>query len=148
MSEYNENVTKLLAVLRKKPFLFPKNMRKTQPSLYFEYFEDINKKPFFQMPAMAHFNVDILDQYEKHVVWTGFIPADSRGSFALHTLVQVNKENHIIFLYTNDDNKPTVIATLYITDAQDFLAFISENEKHIAKDKEEVGFAIKPGFGS
>ena len=98
MSEYNEQVLKLLKVLKDKPFLFPKGMAtRIKFSLYMDWFEKNNGVEFNQMPAMVHFNPDILNQFEKKVVWTGFAPTGGRDStYALHSLIQLNKKFHII----------------------------------------------------
>lgn len=148
MSEYNEQVMKLLNVIRTKPFLFPKGMASRMKfSLYFDWFEKHLGNEFNQMPAMVHFNPDILDQYPKKVVWTGFAPADARtGNYGLHTLVQVNKDFHIIFLYAQEENQVSVIATLYIQDVQDYLKFMDENERYIIRSRSSgfsgLGFDI------
>lgn len=110
-------------------------------SLYFDWFEKHLGNEFNQMPAMVHFSPEILDQYPKKVVWTGFAPTDSRsGQYGLHTLVQVSKDYHIIFLYAQEENQVSVIATLYIQDVQDYLKFMDENEKHIIRSR-SAGYA-------
>lgn len=57
MSEYNEQVMKLVKVVRDKKFLFPKTMpNRLKFGPYFEWFESHNKTEFNQMPAMVHLN--------------------------------------------------------------------------------------------
>jgi len=145
MSEYNEQVMKLIKVMQDNPFLFPKDMpSRLKFSLYFDWFETHNKMEFNQMPAMVHFNTDILDQYKKKIVWTGFSPTDTRNNtaYGLHTLIQVKKDFHIIFLFAHEENEVSVIATLYLLDVQDYLDFLKENDKYIIKKKSPAGFAI------
>jgi len=141
MSEYNEQILKIIEVLRNKTYLFPKNMpTRLKFNLYFEYFEKLHKTEFAQMPAMAHFSPDIMDQYAKNIVWTGFAPTDGRGGgHALHTLIQVDQTQHIIFLYAQEDNQVSVIGTLYVKDAQDYLKFMINNDQHIIR-KQARGF--------
>lgn len=147
MSEYNENVVKLLGVLKTKPFLFPKTMpHHIHLPRYFEWFEDYNKTEFSQMPAMVHFQPDILDLYKKKIVWTGFAPTDLRGSHAIHTLIQVSKDFHIIFIFAQEDKEVSVIATCYVNNTQDYIKFLTDNEKYIMQENKGMGFAA--GFSS
>ena len=147
MSDYNEQVIKLLNIMKAKPFLFPKGMAtKMKFPLYFDWFEKHNKQEFNQMPGMVHFNPDIIDQYSKRIVWTGFAPTGGQGSaYALHTLVQVNKGFHIIFMFAQEDSEASVISTLYLLDINDYINFINDNDKFIMKTKVPVGFS---GLGS
>lgn len=145
MSEYNEQVMKLMKVMQDKPFLFPKNMpQRLKFSLYFDWFETHNKTEFNQMPTMVHFDPNILDQFNKKIVWTGFSPTDPRNNsaYALHSLVQIGKDYHIIFLFANEDNEVSVIATLYLLNVQNYLDFITENSQYILKKKPAPGFAL------
>jgi len=144
MSEYNEQVMKLVKVMQDKPFLFPDDMpQKVKFSLYFDWFETHNKVEFNQMPAMVHFNPDILDQFKKKIVWTGFSATDRNSTtYALHSLVQIRKDFHIIFLFAHEENEVSVIATLYLLDIQDYLSFINDNDKYIIKKKSTAGFAL------
>ena len=148
MSEYNEQVMKLLGVLRSKSFLFPKHMpRRVKFGLYFDWFEKHLGSEFNQMPAMVHFRPDILDQYEKKVVWTGFAIANAQtGQYGLHTLVQLSKESHIIFLYAQEENQVSVIATLYTQDSHQYLKFMDENEKYIIRGRSPGYSSIGMGF--
>ena len=144
MSEYNEQVMKLIKVMKDKPFLFPDDMPQyVKFSLYLEWFEIHNKSEFNQMPAMVHFNPDIIDQFKKKIVWTGFSPTDrNNNAYALHSLVQIKKDFHIIFLFAHEENEVSVIATLYLLNIQDYLNFINENDKYIIKKKSTAGFAL------
>lgn len=141
MSDYNEQVMKLITVIKDKPFLFPKTMpQRLKFSLYFEWFEKHNKHEFAQMPAMVHFHPDILDQYSKNIVWTGFSSTDGHGgNHCLHTLVQVNPDQHIIFLYAQENNQPSVIGTLYLKNVNDYLKFMQDNDFYIVR-KQIGGF--------
>jgi hypothetical protein len=141
MSEYNEQVMKLVKVVRDKTFLFPKTMpNRLKFGPYFEWFESHNKTEFNQMPAMVHLNPDVMDQYSKKVVWTGFAPMGTPGSYGMHTLIQVRPDYHIIFLYAQEDSQVSVIATLYLLDPQEYLKFMEENEKYIIRGKQSLGF--------
>lgn len=149
MSEYNEQVMKLMGIMQNKQFLFPKGMpSRLRFSLYFDWFETHNKEEFNQMPSMVHFNPDILDQFSKKIVWTGFAPTDgiNSNSYALHSLVQIKKDFHIIFLFAHENNDVSVLATLYLLNIKDYLNFIKENDQYIIKKKSPAGFAIG-GFG-
>ena len=146
MSKYNEDVMKLMKVIKEKNWIFPRKLpHKLKFGLYFDWFETNIGEEFNQMPAMVHYNPDILDQYKKRIVWSGFAPTDPRSStYALHTLVQVRKNFHIIFLFAYEEQEVSVISTLYVTDIEDYLEFVEQNEKYIIEAK-EVG--LRPGFG-
>lgn len=145
MSEYNEQVMKLVKVMQDKSFLFPMEMpQRLKFSLYFNWFESQYKTEFNQMPSMVHFNPNILDQFKKKIVWTGFSPTDARdnSAYALHSLIQIRKDFHIIFLFAHEDNEVSVIATLYLLDVKDYFDFLKENEQYIIKKKSAAGFAL------
>ena len=137
---------KLLEIIKTKSFLFPKTMPRDFNFLrYLEWFENKNKMGFSQMPTMVHFETDVLDQFKNKIVWTGFAPTGGRtGEHALHTLVQINKEYHIIFLFASEENKVSMISTLYLLDVDNYIKFLTDNEKYIMKTDINLGF--KAGF--
>ena len=62
------------------------------------------------------------------------------GGHALHTIVQINKGFHIVFLYGSEEKKVSVVPTIYAVNAQDFLKFMEENEKYLIKESTGMGF--------
>jgi hypothetical protein len=148
MSEYNEQVLKLMDILKTKKFLFPKTMpQRMKLGLYFEWFENHLGYEFNQMPAMVHFKPEILDQFTGKVVWTGFSLTDPKsGAYGLHTLVQISKEYHIVFLYAQEENQISVIGTLYISDIHNYIKFMEENERYVIRQRARGFNTTNVGF--
>lgn len=139
-NEYVDNCKKMLKVFEDRPWLFKKNDL-IPVAEYLLYFERKNKKGFFVFPTMLPFNIPILDEFQKKVFNTLFLPTMG-GQLNMNTIVQVSADYHIFFLYGySPEGDVVVYATLYTTDPLDYRDFMKKYEEYLHEDKKNLGFS-------
>ncbi len=147
MSEYTDNAKRLLKFIRARPFLFRDDQDDFTITDYLKWFEYRNKKEFATFPALISYEGTLIDYYKDQVYNSRFFPLSS-GAMALHTIVQVSPECHLILVYANseDGQKTLVFCTVYATSAADFFKFVDEAEPYAVEDERRVGFRDAGGI--
>lgn len=142
MSEYTDNCKRIIEIIKDRPWLFRKDAPNYNLTEYIKYFEYIVNKSFFLFPTMLPFNIEILDKYKENVFNTSFSGADN-GTIAMNTIVQLDVDLHICFLWGNSSNnqKTVLYATLFSVDTQPFREFLINNENLFYNDEKISGFA-------
>lgn len=152
MNDQQENSKRVVKLLRDKPWLVTNNPY-VSVELYMRHFEYGRESEFHIFPSMLPYKIEIFDKYRKQVYNTMFWPTGP-SSLGMHTVVQPNRDCHIIFMWGNapDGHATVTYPTIHTTNPQDYLDFLKENESLVYEYDTHSGFTVggadgPPGFG-